>query len=340
MSESKNKICAIILAAGKGTRMKSDTPKVLHPVAGKPILSRIIDTLRTSGIEHNCLVLGGDLNHFDKILTENEDVTCVIQNNRLGTGDAVASALVALDGCLPPDYTNGTIHSGQKITSDYVLITAGDTPALSASVLKDFIQNCLSHKAKIGVIGMLHETPFGYGRLIVENGTLDRIVEEKDASPEEKEVNLCNSGVIFAETKLLNDLLQKIDNNNAQSEYYLTDCFQLAKEAGENAFVYQTKDFRSFDGVNNRSQLCHIEEWVVSKKRNDLMTEGVTFKLPQTCYIEEQVSIGRETVIGPNCSISGSTKIGENCRVGAGSILENQKIESDSIIAPGSVLIS
>lgn len=340
MPSSHPSICAIILAAGKGTRMKSELPKVLHPVAGTPILSRIMNTLKSSGVQHNCLVLGGDLQNFDQILKENDDITCVVQENRLGTGDAVASALLALDGCKTPHYSKSRIHSGSKIEADYLLITAGDTPALSSKVIKDFIDTCLENKTKLGVIGMEHTTPFGYGRIILDGSSLEKIVEEKDATAEEKQVTLCNSGVIFAETRLLNDILQKLTNNNAQEEYYLTDCFSLAKEAKEKTFVYRTKDYKSFDGVNNRIQLCEIEEWLVQQKRLELMTEGVTFKLPETCYIEDNVKIGRDTVIGPNCAILGGTVIGSNCVIGANSVLEDQNISDGQTLKPGTILSS
>ncbi|SMF66776.1 NTP transferase domain-containing protein [Pseudobacteriovorax antillogorgiicola] len=338
MTHPNPHICAILLAAGKGTRMKSKLPKVLHEVAGTPILSRILHTLRSSGVQQHCLVLGGDLQNFDGILKENSDITCVIQKNRRGTGDAVASALCAFEGYNVPSYASGEVYAGSVVNASHVLISAGDTPALSAKVLSDFVERSLAEDAKLSVIGMRHPKPFGYGRLVVNDGTLDKIVEEKDADAETRKINLCNTGVIFAETKFLFDLVHQLNNNNAQGEYYLTDCFELAREQGSPAMVFETEEFRSFDGVNNRSQLCQIEDWIIAQKRLELMQEGVTFKLQDTCYVEDQVSIGPDSTIGPHCSLIGHTKIGANCVIGAQCIIENQILPDGTVIEPGSVL--
>ena len=174
-----------------------------------------MNTLRRSGIAQHCLVLEGELQNFDPLLKENPEITCVIQKNRLGTGDAVASAMSAFSGYKSPHYTSSEIYRGHTFESSHVLISAGDTPALSEIVLQDFISQCLDRSTKLAVIGMRHPKPSGYGRLLVKDQVLERIVEEKDADDDTKSINLCNTGVIFAETSFLFDLIHQLNNHNA-----------------------------------------------------------------------------------------------------------------------------
>jgi bifunctional UDP-N-acetylglucosamine pyrophosphorylase/glucosamine-1-phosphate N-acetyltransferase len=337
----KADIAAIILAAGKGTRMQSETPKVLHKVCGTPMLERIMQTVEKTGIKKFCLVLGESPDLFNGILERYSHTTSVMQENRLGTGDAVAATACAFKGVNTPSYASGRLTQGSKLEAGYVLICAGDTPALDPEVLGDFVDKCLEQNRKLGLIGIHHPEPTGYGRLLCnKEGLLEGIVEEKDASDHEKRLNLVNSGVIFAETKYLFHLLDKIDCENAQGEYYLTDCFAVAAREKDPAYVYNCNEYRAFSGVNARSQLVAIETWLMQKRAESFIASGVTIHLPETCYIEDGVAIEPDTDIGAHCSLLGSTKIARGATIGAHCVLNGATITENSVVPAGSRLTS
>ena len=287
------KIAAIVLAGGKGTRMKSSLPKVFHKVCEKSILDRVIETLDSSGISNLALVAGGDLERFSEFHS-NSNITIVKQINRLGTGDAVASASLAFKDQELPSYSESELVHGEKITSDYVLITAADTPAISSEVIQAFIKELLNKKSSFSPLLVLtYQTLLAMEELIQsENGSLSKIVEQKDANEEQKKIKLCNSGVILAKTELLFELVHKLDNNNAQKEYYLTDCFELANKKGESVSIFETDDYQSFIGVNNRIQLADAEAVILNRNLNRIMSAGATIHLPKSCYIEDDVEVG------------------------------------------------
>ena len=328
-------IAAIVLAGGKGTRMKSALPKVFHKVCGKSILDRVIETLNSSGVSKIALVAGGELNNFEKYHSD-KNISIVQQVNRLGTGDAVAAATLAFQGTELPSYCKSNLIFGEKINSDYVLITAADTPAISKDVIRDFIDTSIKNNASLSVVGIKLPNPFGYGRLVQDKeGKLEKIVEEKDANNEQKLIQLCNSGVILAKTELLFSLISKITNDNAQKEYYLTDCFELAKKDGESVEIYQTDEYYSFFGVNNRSQLAKAEEVILNQNRERVMAEGVSLKMPNTCYIEDEVHVGSDTTIHGNCYLAGNTTIGSDCIIEPNVVLINAKIDNGQHIEAG-----
>ena len=339
MKHSNNSVCAIILAAGKGTRMKSSTPKVLHKVAGTPMIHRIMEQLHQIGVNSFCLILGEHTSSLVSSIDTDVPFTAVQQMNLLGTGDAVAAAAAAFEGCKLPPYTSSRLLDGGGINSDYVLIAAGDTPAIDKAILTDFMDKTIACNADISLIGMKHPHPSGYGRLVMKDNQLDAIVEEKDANTEQKQINLCNTGVIMARTSTLFSLLHQLDNNNAQSEYYLTDCFEIAKARGSNVYVHQTDQYECFNGVNNRSQLETVESYVMKQIRQRWMLQGVTFHLADTTYIEDSVTIGQDTEIGSNCTLIGSTSIGAGCTIGHKCIIQNKVIEDGQVIPSGTQLI-
>jgi bifunctional UDP-N-acetylglucosamine pyrophosphorylase / glucosamine-1-phosphate N-acetyltransferase len=247
---------AVILAAGKGSRMKSTLPKVLLPVGGVPILSRVVATLKKIPVQEIGVILGNDLLPFDSFLKENNDLTVCIQESQKGTGDAAATIGHALQGVKMPPYNAGRLYRGGFKKSNPVLIAAGDCPFLDPLVLGDFVRQCLDRKAGMGLIAMEASDPTGYGRVIVDaKGQLVKIVEQRDASPEELRVKLCNTGVLFAETGLLFDLLSRLEANNAQKEFYITDCFELCIQSKLPVHVFQTTNYASFQGINDRQQL-------------------------------------------------------------------------------------
>lgn len=334
------KVAAIVLAAGKGTRMKSELPKVLHNICGLPMVGHVIRTLEKAGIHEKNIVVGGDVDQLQAALKDFGNLTYTLQRDRLGTGEAVACAGFGLEGVTPPAYASGSLLKGPQLTSRHVLICAGDTPAMDPTIIQEFVQTCFEKKTKLAVLGMNHPEPKGYGRLITDQKQqLQRIVEEKDASDSEKEVRLCNSGVIFAEVDHLFTLLQSLTQANAQKEYYLTDCFALSLSRGEPALVWSTSDYHSFDGVNDRLQLAALEERMVHKLRQKWMSEGVSFQLASSCYIESEVEIGAGSSIGSHASLQGRTTIGKGAQLGSHVALKNVKIPDGALVPSGTIRI-
>jgi bifunctional UDP-N-acetylglucosamine pyrophosphorylase/glucosamine-1-phosphate N-acetyltransferase len=259
----------IILAAGKGTRMNSDLPKVLHQVAGRMMAARVIDAVRATGIKRQILVIGGDLEKFDPLLSEYTDLSVTVQRQRKGTADAVAAGGYGLKDFALPGYADGALLHGAPLDADYLLICTGDTPCLSAETLSDFLKTGLADEAPIGVIGMRHPQPTGYGRLILDqDGRLLKIVEEKDASVSEKIIDLCNSGIIYCRSDILSSALAMVGKANVSGEYYLTDIFEAAAKKGYRAFVYQTEKYQEFDGVNTPEQLKKVANWLKQEGRD------------------------------------------------------------------------
>ncbi len=253
-------VSALILAAGKGTRMKSDLPKVLHTVLGKAMLQYVIDAARGSGCSDVSLVIGGDLAEFSKILEDNASLRVCRQNQRRGTGDAVASAVSLYSNAAKPYFSDGECLRGDPYNAEYILVCLGDTPALRPATLAAFISDSVERGADLAVLGMLVPDPTGYGRLkIGSDGNLQKIVEQKDANESELAINLCNSGVIFAKTEKLFEYLNDLTNNNVSGEYYLTDCFEIAINAGNQVSVYQTDAYEELLGVNTPEQLQSME---------------------------------------------------------------------------------
>lgn len=337
---STESVAAIVLAAGKGTRMKSQLPKVLHKLCGKPMIGYVITALEDAGISQKCVVVGGDIDRLQTYLKAFEPLTFALQRDRLGTGEAVASAGFALTDCKVPAYASGQLLGGKPINSSHVLICAGDTPAIDARIIRDFLDFCHREKAELAVLGMDHPQPKGYGRLVCDQGgQLLKIVEEKDASAAEKAIRLCNSGLIFAEKTLLFTLLDAVRPNNSQKEYYITDCFQLARERGKSVKVWSTSNYASFDGINDRGQLAQLEARLAHQIRSKWMQAGVSFHLPESTYVEASVEIGEDSEIGPNVSLLGHTRIGKSCEIASHVVLKDVMIPDSAHVEAGTVRI-
>ncbi|MCX6123368.1 MAG: NTP transferase domain-containing protein, partial [Proteobacteria bacterium] len=269
--------CAVILAAGKGTRMKSSLPKVLHPLMGKPVLSWVIAAVKDAGVSEIALVLGSDTTRFQQLLKENPGVRVAVQKGQKGTGDAVASASGAFIGVTTPSYAEGELRVGSPIKAEWLLVVTGDTPAISAKTLKEFIASTLHSGKRLGVLGMEMPDPRGYGRLIKgPSGGLTKIVEERDADSETRKIQLCNSGIMMAKASWLFELLGQVAPHNSQNEYYLTDIFLLAANSQAPAHIFETKSDHEFAGINDRMQLEALEEWMLERRRRDMMSSGVT----------------------------------------------------------------
>ncbi len=262
----QQQIAGLVLAAGKGTRMKSSVPKVLHQVGGVPMLERILDTLRQVGISSIGAVLNKEIRPFQSFLSKNNSLRVCLQQLENGTGGAVASAACLFREVDSISYAPSQLHIGPPLENiQYLLICAGDTPGISSELIRCFINGCIESNAKLGVLGMKVPNSKGYGRLILDSkGQLDRIVEEKDASEQEKDVKLCNSGVFFGERAFIFELLKGITNRNAQQEYYLTDCVKAAKKFG-GVFVHQTDSWQELQGVNTPEELSSMKQFIEKK---------------------------------------------------------------------------
>jgi len=323
-------IAALILAAGKGTRMKSSRPKVLHPVLGRPMLDWVMTTAKKAGATDVTVVLSPETKPFESFLAMQDGLRVAVQHHQRGTGDAVASAAAAFDGIKSPAWAETTLLTGVPSKAEWVLMCAGDTPAMNAQTIRDFIQSTLKSQKRLAVLGMKVADPRGYGRLVRSaDGGLLKIIEERDADAAVKAIDVCNTGVIFARVDWLFDLLNQIAPNNAQSEYYLTDIFAIAATRGESAFVFETSAAEEFAGVNDRSQLDAIERSMLRRRIQELMHHGVTIHLPDTVYIEADVVVEADTRIFPGACLKGKTRVSRNCMIGPGVVL------TDAVVGAG-----
>lgn len=257
-----HKIVAIVLAAGKGSRMKSDLPKVLHPINQKPMVEYALGYLKESLVEKTLIVLGKDLSPFQNLITKFPEMVVCTQNKPRGTGDAVASTAKVFQDVTQPGYID--CDSKENIlTSEYVLVCTGDLPTFTTAMLNQFIEESLEAKVDLSVLGFKPEDNTGYGRLVTNDQQhLLKIVEQKDCSAEESKIELCNSGIIIAKTKTLFDLLSKISNQNQQNEYYLTDCIQLATNSELKVSWSLGEPWRNLVGVNTQQQLLEVEAYL------------------------------------------------------------------------------
>lgn len=298
---------AIVLAAGQGTRMKSKIPKVLHKVAGKPMLGHVLDALTSAGIERKIVILGHEAQLIKEWLPA--EVETVYQREQLGTGHAVLQAKELL-----------------KDTTGNVLVVCGDTPLLQASTLKSLLETHIKTEAKATILTADIPNPYGYGRIIRENNKVKSIVEEKDATIEEKTVTEINTGSYCFDAVFLNNYLEKITNDNTQGEYYLTDLIKLAVRDNLKVETFILEDIKESLGINNRVQLAEAERIFRTRVLENLMLAGVTIIDPNSTYIESMVDIGRDTIIYPGTILEGQTSIGEDCVIGPGVRISDSSI--------------
>ena len=302
---------ALILAAGQGTRMKSKTPKVLHEICGKPMLSCVIDAAAAAGIHENIVVVGHGEGAIRKAFSD-AGVKFAKQEHQLGTGHAVMMA----KNHLPEE--------------GLVLVLCGDTPLITEETLERFMAFHERENNCVSVLTARMEDPFGYGRIVRDDdGGVARIVEEKDADEEIKEIDEINSGIYCFEAGFLKKSLDKLTNNNAQQEYYITQLIEIARAEGEKIGARIISRNEEIMGVNNRAQLAEAAALMRDRINRDHMLEGVTFIDPKSTYIDLEVKIGPDTVIGPGVILKGKTVIGQDCEIG-----QNCRIV-DSVIGNG-----
>lgn len=301
-------LTAVILAAGKGTRMKSKLPKVLHKVGGHPMLEHVMDAAEAAGCRDNVVVIG----HGAELVRElvGDRARIALQAEQLGTGHAVLQAADTLK-----DFT-GT-----------VMILCGDTPLLEAEELQKFYAEHVKSGAAATVMSALMDDPFGYGRILRDaNGDVAGIVEQKDASEEQKQIKEINTGNYCVEAPLLFEVLRTLGNDNAQGEYYLTDVLAKLRAMGKKVGGVITADSEMIMGVNSRRQLAEAESVMRRRIAERHMDDGVTIMDPASTFIEKSVKIAPDTVIYPNTWLQGETVIGEDCEIGPNVRLENVKV--------------
>lgn len=310
---------AIILAAGQGTRMKSKLPKVLHKVLGKPMVQWVIDCLTAAGVTDKITVLGHGAEQVATVVGEQTSI--VYQTEQLGTGHAVMQGVKAL----------GT-------ENDCVIVICGDTPLLQANTIKSLLAKHNAEKNMVTVLTAQASDPTGYGRIVRNGAQIEAIVEQKDATEEEKTITEINTGTYCFNQQFLLQYLPTLTTNNAQKEYYLTDLIKIANQNQFPVGGYQLDDFSESLGVNNRVQLAQAEQVLRQRKCNEVMLAGVTLIDPASTYIGADVVIGNDTIIYPNVVLEGATVIGSdniigmNCRFVDSIIGDNNDIQSTTIV--------
>jgi bifunctional UDP-N-acetylglucosamine pyrophosphorylase/glucosamine-1-phosphate N-acetyltransferase len=304
-----SKIHAVVLAAGQGTRMKSKLYKVLHPVCGKPMVQHVVDTLASVQVEDIVVVVGYGADAVRATLGER--VTYAFQAEQLGTAHAVQQAAPFL-----------------KEKQGTTFILCGDTPLLSAQTLTSLLHYHEQQQAAATVLTAVFSDPTGYGRIVRDDaGEVLRIVEHKDATPEERAIREVNTGIYCFDNQKLLQALKQVKNDNAQGEYYVTDCIGILREAGEKVVAFEAADPDETMGVNDRVQLSKAEAYMRKRIALHHMKNGVTIIDPATTYIEADVTIGQDTVIQPGTFLRGRTTVGADCVIGPQADLTDVNVE-------------
>ncbi len=293
---------AIILGAGKGTRMKSALPKVLTEIFSKTLVGWVIESIQKLHYKtESIVVIGHGAHEVEEYLNKNYKYTkAVLQEKQLGTGHAVAQAVPLL-------------HNYKE----NVLITCGDTPLIQSETLKELIEYHNSNHSDLTVMTTIFDNPFGYGRIIRnKNDEITAIIEQKDATQEQKEIKEVNTGVYLLNWGKIKDAFSDLKNDNAQGEYYLTDIVKWAKNSKLKVLGYVAKDNLETYGINSKKDLAIATKIMNKRHCEKLMDEGVIIIDPDTTYISPETKIGADTIIYPNTYINGKNKIASNCKIG------------------------
>ena len=310
-------LSAVILAAGKGTRMYSDLPKVLHCVAGKPMVKHVIDTATALGAENVHLIYG----HGGELMRErlaNEKVNWVFQNEQLGTAHAVQQAA--------PFFKD----------DENIVVLYGDAPLISVETLEKLI--AAKPENGIALLTVNLDNPTGYGRILRENGNVVAIVEQKDANTEQLKIQEVNTGVMVSDGANFKKWLARVDNHNAQGEYYLTDLIALANQDGCQVIAVQAGDAIEVEGANNRLQLAALERYYQHKQAQHLLLAGVTLLDPARFDLRGTLEHGKDVEIDTNVILEGNVRLGNRVKIGAGCVLKNVTLGDDVEVKPYSVL--
>jgi bifunctional UDP-N-acetylglucosamine pyrophosphorylase/glucosamine-1-phosphate N-acetyltransferase len=324
----------VILAAGKGTRMKSTLPKVLHRVAGRPMIEHVLSTARAMNPASVTIVVGHGAGEVRSALVNQPDASFVVQEPQLGTAHAL-------------QVTEPVLRTARGA----LLLLSGDVPLLTVETLRQLADRHMQRSAALSVLTAVVENPSGYGRIVRAGAGIARIVEERDASPAEQAITEINAGIYVFDLDGLFDALREIAADNAQHEHYLPDVVQLYRRRGRLVETMTVRNANEILGINSRSELAASKRLMRERKNAQLMADGVTLEDPATAFIDDTVQIGADTVIHPNVYLEGRTVVGVGCVVHSGvrvvdatigdrthlfnhSVITNVTIGSDASIGP------
>ena len=303
-------LVTVILAAGKGTRMKSKLPKVLHKAGGKSMVQHVIDAAKAAGSSRTVVITGFGSEAVRAAIGEQAE--CVEQKEQLGTGHAVLQAKPLLQD------EKGTI-----------MVLCGDTPLLTGDLLKKLYDAHVAARAKATVLTAIMPDATGYGRIVrAADGSVEKIVDHTDATGGEREVGEVTSGIYCVDAQALFQSLAQVTNDNAQGEYYLPDVLWILKKQGEKIAAVAADNYEDTLGINSRLQLAGAEKILRRRKNEELMAAGVTIMDPDSTYIDADVKVGRDTVIYPQTWLEGNTVIGEECEIGPSVRFQNMQVGS------------
>ncbi|MGF1712966.1 bifunctional UDP-N-acetylglucosamine diphosphorylase/glucosamine-1-phosphate N-acetyltransferase GlmU [Vibrio kagoshimensis] len=311
------KFSAVILAAGKGTRMYSNTPKVLHTLAGKPMVKHVIDTCNGLGAQNIHLVYGHGGEQMKSTLAQ-ESVNWALQAEQLGTGHAVDQA------------------SEHFADDEKVLVLYGDVPLISPETIENLLD--AQPNGGIALLTVVLDNPMGYGRIIRRNGPVVAIVEQKDATDEQKLIKEINTGVMVATGGDLKRWLSGLSNDNAQGEYYLTDVIAAAHDEGRAVEAVHPVSPIEVEGVNDRSQLARLERAYQAEQADKLLKQGVMLRDPSRFDLRGELQCGMDVEIDTNVIIEGTVSIGDNVVIGTGCVLKDCEIDDNTIVRPYSII--
>lgn len=306
------KVYAVVLAAGKGTRMKSEKPKVVHEVLYKPMINHVVDELKALGVDETIVVVGHGAQQVEAIV---DDVTFVYQNEQLGTGHAVLQA-------------KDKLADKEGIT----LVLCGDAPLVRKETLQGIIDYHQQNHNQATVMSADCDTSTHYGRIIKDNEQVKGIVEFKDLLESQMDITEMNTGEYCFDNQALFDALSKVTNQNAQNEYYLTDVIGIMNEQGLKVDAFKIDDFNEVGGINDRVALAEATQILRDRINKEHLLNGVNIVDPANTYIGRDVVIGIDTTIEPGCIIKGKTVIGNNCHIGPYCEFTNMEIKDDVVI--------
>lgn len=308
---------SIILAAGKGTRMKSDTPKVLHTIFEKTLVGYVIEAVNNTGLaDENFVIVGHQAERVEEYINKNyNNAKCILQSPQLGTGHAVSMALPYL-----------------KDFDGEVVILCGDTPLITSETIKEFVEAHRANKADITVMSAIFKNPTNYGRIIRNSdGSLNSIVEEKDADSEQKLVKEINAGIYCINWAKVKPAFSELTSNNAQGEYYLTDIIKWGNEKNLAVNAYTLKNNDEIFGINSKAHLAEASRMLNNRVIAKHLENGVQIVDPSTTWISPETEIEADTIIYPSCYISGKNKIGKHCKIGPFAHLRGDVILEDHV---------
>jgi bifunctional UDP-N-acetylglucosamine pyrophosphorylase/glucosamine-1-phosphate N-acetyltransferase len=305
----------VILAAGKGTRMKSRRPKVLHPLSGLPVLLHVLRTALSVKPERTVLVVGHQADEIRAAVSGFPAVRVVVQEPQLGTGHALLQAERALTGA------RGTL-----------VLLSGDVPLLRPATIEGLVERHERAGAAATVLTAHFDHPFSYGRIVRQDGQLVRIVEQRDASPEQQRITEINTGIYALALEPLFDAIRAISTENAVGEYYLPDLVHIYRRRGLHVEAVPVENPGEVRGVNSQRELAELAAMLRQARNEELMSAGVTLIDPSTTYVDVDVEVGADTVIHPNVYLEGRTRIGTACEIHAGVRIVDSTIEAGAVI--------